>query len=188
MKKIALSVFSMVVVAGLLVGAVSSYFTNKKEVEGMQVVNGILEISDASPDWSRTVSFKNLKPGDRVRKWVTFKNTGTLDVDTLTVNAENVSDPDGLLSKLVVSVVGVVDGGEAAYFTSDWSPVKPTVASWFNNADILDVSYYRQAAGIIKPGQSYTLSFDFIVPQDLGNEWQSRGASFDMAFTAGQVR
>jgi len=185
MLRILKSLLTIVAVMTIGVSATSAYFTSAQTVSGMSFATGTLKIADVSEGWTKTVSFQNLKAGDRIRKWVTLENTGTLDVDSLRVSAVNVVDNSGLLGQIKISAMGSVSG-DPAYFTPDWTG-GATVLPWFNNADILDNAYYRAPAGVIKSGERYTLIFDFTVPTTLGNELQGQSASFDMVFTAEQA-
>jgi predicted ribosomally synthesized peptide with SipW-like signal peptide len=187
MLRLAKSLLTILAVAAVAVGATGAYFNDEATISGMSFATGTLQITDASPDWSKTVTFTNLKPGDWNRKWVTIQNTGSLDVDYLTVNAVNVVDPSGLLGQVKISVSGAVAPADSAFFTDDWG-AGSKVLPWMTNVNILDApSYYRIPAGVIHPGESYTLNFDFTVPTTLGNTYQGQSSSFDMVFNAEQT-
>lgn len=186
MTKILKSLMVIVAVAAIATGATSAYFSDEETVTGMTFASGTLSITDSSEDWTKTVSFTNWQPGSSARKWVTITNDGTLDVDYLTVNAAGVSGDTDLLNAIKISATGAVSGSDAAYFTPDWTG-GATILPWMSNANMLDdPSYYRTPAGVIHPGESYTMAFDFSLPTTVGNELQGKSASFDMVFHAEQ--
>lgn len=173
-------------VAAIATGATSAYFTDEEAISGMTFESGTLSISDTSETWTKNVEFKNWQPGSTARKWVTIKNDGSLNVDYLTVNAAEIAGDTDLLNAIKVSAVGrIVGGADGAYFTPDWTG-GAKILPWMNNADMLDVAYYRTPAGVIKPGESYTMSFDFTLPTTVGNELQNKSAVFNMVFHAEQ--
>jgi hypothetical protein len=185
MKKIAMSLATIAMVLTFAVGATGAYFTDTKALGQQTFATGTLQMQVGQPSYQKMV-FDNLKPGDHVRKYVTVQNTGTLDIDYLTVSKVNVSDPSGLLGQIKVSVEANISGVDGAFFTPDWTG-GATVATWFNNSNVLDTpSYYRTPAGVIHPGQSYVLSFTYTVPTTLDNAWQGKTATFDVEFNAEQ--
>lgn len=186
----------IVMASAAAVGATRAYFTSSASVLGESFATGSLKIDITANDTYQNGSnrttvplhFDNLKPGDTMRQWITFKNTGTLDIGSLSVNKSVTSDASGLLGQIIVSVActSSAAGSETAYFTSDWG-VKPTVSSWFNNSDMLDVAFYRTPAGVLHVGDTYTCSMDFTMPTSVGNGFQNQSASMDMTFTAEQI-
>ena len=182
MLRIVKSLLVIATVASLAAGATGATFTSTQTIAGMSFATGTLAITDTSAGWTKTVTFTNLKPGDHVFKWVTLTNTGSLNVEALTVTAKNLNDPSGLLGQMVVSTTGRIGSNDAATFT----PAGVNhVSTWFNNADILDYSFSATpAAGVIHPGEEYTIVFDFSVPDTVGNAFQGVTASFDISFTA----
>jgi hypothetical protein len=185
MIKVLKSLLVIVAVGSIAVGATGAYFTSEQTVAGMSFGTGTLAITDTSQQWMKHVSFSNLKPGDSIRKWVVFTNTGTLDVDTLTVTKSAVSDSSGLLSQIPVSIAASTPTSQQAIFTPNWTG-GTTAAAWFNNSDILDTAYYRTGAGVIHPGETYTVIIDFTVPTTLPNTYQGATAGFDLIFHAEQ--
>jgi len=186
MTKIIKSLLAIVVISAVAGTATWAYFSDTETSEGNTFSAGTLIINDDSEAWMKNVTFDNIKPGDRVRKWVVLKNEGSLDIDFLDVTKQNVSDPSGMFSEVQVSATGKVAPDDPAYFTPDWTG-GVTVDGWFDDSDMLDVSYYRTPAEVIHPGESYTMTFDFIFPTTMGNEFQGQTASFDMLFYAEQT-
>jgi hypothetical protein len=193
MKKIFASLMTIVAVAAISAGATRAYFTTQVSQNNFTFSTATLEMSDETPAWATGVTFTNLKPGDdrgtnpSLRKWVMIKNTGNTDIGSLKVTAANKAGDVALLEHITISATGRVGDTDPAYFTNDWAPVKSTVTPWMNNADMLDVSFYRTPAGVIHPGESYTITLDFAVPTELGNEWQNKSVSFDLLFEAEQI-
>lgn len=187
--KILKSLFVVLAMAAMVVGATSAYFTDQKTVAGMTFATGTLKMTDASEGWTKTVSFANLKPGDSIRKWVVLENTGTLDIASLKVSAVNVSDPSGLLPNVKISLIGAVNGYDNAYYTPDWTG-GAMVDSFLTGAqtDILDSYFYSGGtpAHVLAPGSKDTIILDFSVPTTAGNDLQGLSASFDLQFDAEQ--
>jgi len=181
---------TVTVVSVAAVGATRAYFTSTVTSEGNTFSTGTIVLTDETETGAWNTVFNNIKPGDRVRKWVTIKNGGSLDIDYLTLKAVNVDDTNSLgqhlFDNVTISATGRVGSNDPAYFTDDWHN-PPIVSAWMNGADMLDNSYYRAPAGVIHPGESYTMSFDFIFPTTLGNEWQNITATLDLEFTGEQV-
>jgi predicted ribosomally synthesized peptide with SipW-like signal peptide len=187
MRRALLSLFLLFTVTVLTISATTSYFSDSKEIKGNAFTAGTINI-DAEGNTLVPFDFTNIKPGDFRRKWVSFKNTGTLPIGRFIVTKTNVIDEKNLLSNINVSVQCAIDGvGEnMAFFTNNWG-TKPTVSSWFNNSDILvGPAYYRIAAGKINPLETYTCAIDFTMPLTVGNELQGATASFDLVFLAEQ--
>jgi predicted ribosomally synthesized peptide with SipW-like signal peptide len=193
MKKIFASLLTIVAVAAIASGATRAYFTSQVTQENLTFATGTLEINDTSEAWMNNITFNNLKPGDSIqtsntmRKWVVIKNTGSLDIGSLKVSAVNKEGDTALLDHITISTNGRVGNNTTAVFTNNWAPVKPTVNSWMTNADVLDVAFYGTPAGVIHPGESYTVTLDFAVPAELGNEWQGKNVTFDLVFEAEQI-
>jgi hypothetical protein len=193
MKKILLSFMTIVAVAAIASGATRAYFTNQISQDNVTFSTGTLEMSDTSEGWMKGVTFSNLKPGDSIstsnsmRKWVVIKNTGSMDIGALKVSAVNKTGDAAFLDQITISATGRIGANDPAYFTNNWAAVKPTVGSWMNGADMLDTAFYRTPAGVIHPGESYTITMDFAVPAELGNEWQGKSVMFDLKFEAEQV-
>jgi len=187
MRKILTSLVMIVVVSASAVAATSAYFTSEVVLGANTFSTGTIVLTDTRESWMLPFSITNMKPGDWNRKWVNLTNAGTLDIDYLKVNKASVVDTSGLLGQINVSVSCKVGTSDPAFFTDDWG-IKPTVASWFNNSNILDgPAYYRTAAGVLRPGETYVCNFDFSMPTTVGNPYQGQTATFDLVFTGEQT-
>lgn len=197
MKTIIKSLLVIVAVAAVAGGATYSYFTSTVTISNETFSSGTVTLDLNADDTYYTKGgtvrttvkdhFENLKPGDTMRQWVTLHNSGSLPIDYLKVDKGTPTDPNNLLSQIIVSTSCGISGTDPAFYTSDWG-TKPTVAEWFNNSNILDApTFYRTAADKIQPGQNYVCVFDFTMPTTVGNDYQGKTASFDMTFTAEQV-
>lgn len=188
MRKILTSLVMIAVVSASAVAATSAYFTSEVVLGANTFSTGTVVLTDTRDSWMIPFSITNMKPGDWNRRWVNLTNAGTLDIDYLKVNKTSVVDGSGLLAQINVSVpCRVSTTPNAAYFTDDWG-VKPTVASWFNDSNIIDgPAYYETAAGVLHPGETYVCAFDFSMPTTVGNAYQGQSATFDLVFTAEQT-
>lgn len=195
MKKILLSLAMIAMVSAVAVGATKAYFTSEATISGETFSSGTVTLNITGDDTyqngsNRTVvqdHFDNLKPGDTMRQWITLHNSGSLPIDYLTVDKGTPTDPNGLLSQIIVSTSCGLSGTDPAFFTDDWG-TKPTISTWFSNSNILDnPTFYRPAADKIDAGQDYVCVMDFTLPTTVGNLYQEATASFDMTFTAEQV-
>lgn len=187
MIRIAKSLITIFAVAVVAVGATGAYFTDQETVAGMDLETGTLILTDASAAWTKTVTFTNLKPGDSIRKWVTMRNDGTLPIDYLRVGASNITDPNGLLKQIRVTVYAQVPGYDQGIYTPDWGNGQP-VDPWLTNIDVLGTAVYKDAtaAKLLQPGETITMPIDFKVPSTLGDTWQGKTATFDLTFDAEQ--
>lgn len=187
MIRIAKSLITIFAVAVVAVGATGAYFTDQETVAGMDLETGTLILNDASAAWTKTVTFTNLKPGDSIRKWVTMRNDGTLPIDYLRVGASNITDPDGLLKQIRVTVYAQVPGYDQGIYTPDWGNGQP-VDPWLTNIDVLGTAVYKDAtaAKLLQPGETITMPIDFKVPSTLDDTWQGKTATFDLTFDAEQ--
>jgi predicted ribosomally synthesized peptide with SipW-like signal peptide len=188
MKRILMSLLTIALVSTVAIGATKAYFTSDVVLSSNTFSTGTIVLTDTRESWMLPFSITNMKPGDWNRRWVTVKNNGTLDIDFLKVNKSNVVDSSNLLGQIVVSATGRVGSADSAYFTDDWMTLgsKPTASSWFNNSDLLDTAFYRTPAGVIHPGETYTMTFDFTLPTTVGNDFQGKTATFDLTFTGEQ--
>lgn len=192
MRRLLFSLISLGAVAVVAIGATRAYFTDTEEIRGNSISTGTIHMTGTGSTLV-PITISNLKPGDFNRKWVTFVNDGTLPIGFLSVNKENIVDTVGLLSQIEVATqcARSDDAGNMAFFTDSWGTLgpKPTIATWFSNSDILDgPAFFRTAAGVIDPGLSYTCAMDFTMPTTVGNAYQGQTATFDLIFTAEQVR
>lgn len=187
MKKIAVSLLTIMAVVVMATGATGAYFTDQEEVKGMTFATGTVSINNVSDSWMTHVSFVNLKPGDSVRKWVKISNDGTLDVASLKINAINELGDLELLDQLRVAVYGQVNGYDQGIYTVNWGAGQP-VSTELVDLDVLGTAVYRNAtaAHVLEPGKVDTLILDFKLPQNLGDEWQGKSVSFDLLFDAEQ--
>ncbi len=199
MKRILLSLLMVLLIGSLTVGATRAYFDDEATISGETFSTGTINIDITGDDTYyirggmgvRTevpVQFIGLKPGDTMRQWITLHNAGTLPIDILTVDKGTPSDTKNLLTQIIVSATGKIVGGseDYAFFTPDWG-VKPFVSGWFTNSDLLDHSFYRVAAGMIQPGQDYSVVFDFTLPASTPNDYQGATASMNLVFHAEQA-
>jgi len=187
MKRILLSLIIIALAGSTAIRATRAYFTSDVDYTQNTFSSGTIILTDTRENWMLPFSISDIKPGDTIRRWVTFKNNGTLDIDYLTVNKSNVVDTSNLLNQINVSVActSSASGSETAYFTDDWG-TKPTINSWFVNSDMLDHSYYHTAAGILHPSESYVCTLDFSMPTSVDNTFQGKSATFDLTFIAEQ--
>ena len=191
MLKIAKSLFVIVAVAAIAAGSTGAYFSDTATLAGNTFATGELEITASVPAWQH-VSFTNLKPGDTIRKWVTLENTGSLDIASLTLQTVNVSDANGLLGQVQVSVIGWNNGGgmNNAYYTPGWGAGGQPV-NWLSTAkDVFSQSAVIWGPGpvpsVLHSGETDVMVLDFTVPTTLDNAWQGKTASFDLQFNAEQ--
>jgi hypothetical protein len=194
MKKILLSLLTIALVSTVAFGATKAYFTSEVTQNNVTFASGTLVMTDTSDGWMLPVTFTNLKPGDTIRKWVRLHNAGTLDIGQLTVQAANVSDTNGLLGQVLVSVIGFDNNppfASNAYFTPSWGTGGQPVNYMTTAQDILSPSAVIWSPGVtpstITPGQDDLIVLDFTVPTTLGNGYQGVTATFDLLFHAEQV-
>jgi predicted ribosomally synthesized peptide with SipW-like signal peptide len=189
MKKLLFSFIVLGITSILAIGATSAFFSDSKVVEGNTFTAGTLLI-EPQGNTSVPITFTNLKPGDYNRKWITFRNVGSLPIGFLNVTKANISGNADFLTQIEISAQCKIVGGayDYAFFTNDWGTPKPTIDTWFNNSDILNgPAYYRTAAERINVGDDYQCAFDFRVKSTSeSNEYQGATASFDLVFTATQ--
>ena len=128
------------------------------------------------------MKFTGLKPGDLIRKLAVIKNTGTLDVGTLTVSATNVVDPSHLLNQLTGWTYGTIAGtsddpnGVQTGYNTDATVL-------LNNANLLSPDNH-----VLHQGQQTTVQVQFVVPTNLDQlTYQGQTATFNLLFHAEQV-
>jgi predicted ribosomally synthesized peptide with SipW-like signal peptide len=181
MIRILLSLLVIAVVSVMSVGATKAYWNSDVTISQVTVATGTLHIKNSSQDWMMQVKFDGLKPGSLIRKWVVIENDGTLDVDTLTVSAVNKTDPSNLLGQLNGWTYGTIAG------TSD--DPNGVQTGYNSNASVLlnNANLLSPANHILHPEQHTTVQVQFVVPDNLGDTWQGKSATFDLLFHAEQV-
>jgi predicted ribosomally synthesized peptide with SipW-like signal peptide len=190
MKKIAMSLATIAMIATMAVGATSAYFNNTQQSPGDTFSMGTLKMTVTQPSWQH-VTFTGLKPGDTVRKWVTIQNAGSLDIASLNVKAVNLKDPKGLLGQVDVSVIGWDNSNTGnVYYTPNWNNGGESISNYLGTAkDVFSTNApYVQGTvpSILHQGDSDEFVFDFTVPTSLTNSFQGASASFDLQFVGEQ--
>jgi len=188
MKRILLSLITILGVSAAIAGSTRAYFNDEATVAGNSFVAGTLDIQDASESWMVPVTLNNFKPGDSFKKWVVINNAGTLDTGSLVVSAVNKNDPNNLLANINVAVYGQVEGFDQGIYSPNWAVGQP-VSNWLTDVNILGTAVYKDAtaAHVLASGKKDTIILDFKVPTTLGNEFQGKSATFDLKFVAEQV-
>ncbi len=206
MKNIIKSLIVVCAVGAIATGATRAYFSDTATISGETFSTGTLNV-EATGDETyyirggvgvRTevpVVFKNLKPGDTMRQWITLHNSGTLDIGSLTVQATNVTKNDSnLLGQIKTSIIGYSNGSSNAYFTPDWNTGGKAINNYLISGpvDIMSSGAMQYNQGVtnftIPAGENDLIIIDYTVPTDMGNGYQGTTATFDLSFVASQIR
>jgi len=173
MFKIAKSVLMVAVISFVAIGATRSYFTDTETIASNNITSGTLDMTIGN-DSSTPMSLDNIKPGDVITEVVNIENAGSLDFGSLKMSLITTDDPSSLLNQLQIN-------------TSLLSMQNPGIEIHGAASDITDSELLSEGQSIA-PGSPVAVILTITVPEDLGNEYQSVGASFDLVFNAEQVK
>jgi hypothetical protein len=182
MKKILLSVATILAISAVTVGATRAYFTSSVSVPNITLATGTLHITDKSKDWMMPVTFTNLAPGSLVRKWVVIANDGSLDISSVTVSVTDLNDPSNILGQTRGWTNSAVRVGDSDTVNQVQVGYSDNALALLNNAPLLWTGH-----PVLHPGEWLTAQIQFIIPNNWGNEMQGKSASFNLMFHAEQM-
>ncbi len=198
MKKIIVSVFTILLVAVATVSATQALFSDEETSAGNTFTAGTLDLTvDGKNDPEvKKFTMSNMKPGDRFgRSYFRVKNNGTVAgvpqvcltnlQDTESSGSsefENDGEPGELSSNidLLVDVNGswLMTSGHKLNTFSDrcWTPTNPE-----------DKEFAAQGKDILDAGEEMIFGVRLDVPTTAGNDIQGDSVSFDLEFSLVQV-
>lgn len=198
MKKIILSVFTILLVSALTFGATQALFSDQETSVGNTFTAGTLDLTvDGKNDPEvKNFTMTNMKPGDRFgRSYFRVKNNGSVAgvpkvclknlQDTESTGSsefESDGEPGELSSniELLVDVNGswLMTSGHTLESFSDrcWTPTNPA-----------DGEFAVQGKDILDPEEEMIFGVRLDIPTTVGNVIQGDSVSFDLEFSLEQV-
>lgn len=180
MKRIALSLMTIAMVAITAVGATGAVFTDQASQVGNTFSTGTLEIRINGQVSKPGFVFNNAAPGDSKSGQFGVNNYGapwfagpsTLAAKKLTISANQTGGSTYLYDKLHVTVM-------ANRGWPTWMPVYDGPLSGLVDADLLDGRWSELAAG-----NSEDVSYVVTLPVDADNSYQGLSTTFDFVVDA----
>lgn len=190
MFKIFKGLFMIFAVATIAAGTTMASFSSTSSLNGVTFASGTLQTGFVNT--SSNVNFSNIKPGDTLRKWVTIKNTGTLDIGSLNLQISNVTGNAGLLDNMRVIITGWDNEENNAVFNPGWVQYGQPVTNLYNPINVFSKPDYIGGDGAalpteLSPGQTDEFAIDFTLLPTTDNAWQNQSVSFNLNFVAGQT-
>jgi len=180
MKRIVLSLMTVVMLLALTAGATSAVFTSQARVTGNTWSTGSLEIRINGQASIPGFNVTNSIPGDSKSGQFGVNNYGapwfagpsTLPAKTLTVSSAKTSGSNKLYNKLQVVV-------EANRGWGTWMPVYSGPLSGLSNADLLAPRWTELIAG-----SSEDVRYVVTLPSDADSTFEGLTTTFDFVVTA----
>jgi predicted ribosomally synthesized peptide with SipW-like signal peptide len=208
MKKIIVSLSIMAMVAGVVIGATSAYFSDTETSVGNTFTAGTLDLKiDKDPDGSvfdwvndddsnfpvmnNFWDLSNLKPGDSMRVIAGINNTGSVD-GLANIGLKNLVDADNTLEEpetagsgeLSANVDVVVSYGDKSVIGDAWetwtSVWTGTLLEWSNLGANID-AIALLGVGVADVDTDYWV-IDFSIDSSVGNDIMTDTATFDIEF------
>lgn len=181
MFKLSKSVITIAAMAFIAIGATSAYFTDTEMMAGNNFAFGTLDLTIADEESFTPISMSNITPGDTFQKVINIDNAGSIDFGSLKLAASNVEDASGLLSQIDANIQYFANTNTEAETSIDLGTIK--LDALVNSIEMISDPAYNLGAG-----NKGTVVISVSIPAELGNEYQSVGASFDLVFDAEQIK
>ena len=191
----------VVVYAAVIAATITSswsFYTSDVDVVGNTMKMGSLymTVNDEEVDLIPVI-VENMKPGDVVEKTINLRNSGTIDINNIELNALNIDDSSGALSSIRTEIVHM-----KAVNPFEPPRVEPLEVSVDGISRLLDISLLKDVSNqeevpelhtnmepfdCIKPGEGSVVKLKFIVPKDMElSQHQGANCCFDLRFSASQ--
>lgn len=159
-KKMGAALATTALGAALIGGGTFALFTSSASNSGNTFAAGTVHISLNNPDGTKYFNISNMAPGDSGSNTVTVTNDGTLD----------------LRYDIAESLTGALASGD--------NPLQVTIKDKDGNVITPGAANNR----VLAAGASETLTVEYALPKDAGNEYQSQSASLGLTMNAEQTK
>ena len=197
-KKILLSIGTILLVVGVVSGATWAYFHDQAVLGDNTYATGTLEIRLNGQESLPGFSFTNAAPGDVASKVFTLSNYGaphfagpsTLDAKGLTATAANASGDTDLYNELVARLYTNVGWGGCSnpgvtFVSGKGCEVYNGLLKDMSAEDILHATQWGTHPSLV-PGNAFTMTFEVELPETHTDQGALMGKSttFDLLVDA----
>ena len=205
MKKILISLMTLVLVVGMVGAGAFAYFSDVETSEDNTFTAGTLDLKvDGNDDpYVVHVELSNLKPGDGSQwggwgsqgaLYWTVKNVGSIPGE-LTITINNVvnyengqTEPEALVDPTAGTLEGELGNyfRPQVFFNGPWVYETGSI-TWIGTTGAEIVPGYGASPVTLGPGEEKTLQINWLIYDTAGNEIQSDSVEFDIEFTLDQA-